>query len=83
MMRPPLTSTERAIYETRLTAARVSYDLIMTGKSVKRFVDQNGEQVEYNPANVTLLAQYIRELDECLNPAVAAYNRPRAIGFIF
>ncbi len=83
MMRPPLTSTERTIYQARLDAARIAYDKIMTGASIKMFIDQNGERVEYNPANLTLLAQYIRELEEMLNPCVAEYNRPRAIGFIF
>lgn len=82
-MRPQLSPAERAIYQARLTDATSKRHDIVTGTAVKRFVDQNGEQVEYSAANLTALDAYIRSLEELLNPCVAAYNRPRPIGFTF
>lgn len=82
-MGPQLTEEERVLYQTRLTKAETAYDELMTGKAVKRFVDQNGETVEYTSANATALASYIESLKQLLNPCLARYMRPRAIGFIF
>lgn len=78
-----LTDAERVIYQARLDKAEIAYDELMTGKAVKRFVDQNGETVEYTAANVGNLARYITSLRELLNPALARCNRPRAFGFLF
>lgn len=82
-MTPQLTDAERALARQRLTKAEIAYDLIMTGKAVKRFVDQNGETVEYSAANITKLEAYIQSLKDLLNPMAALCRRPRAIGFIF
>lgn len=38
----------------------------MTGKSVRVLVDQNGERVEFSPANSFRLAAYIEELKRVL-----------------
>lgn len=78
-----LTPTERALYETRLTEARTKRHEIATGRAIKRFVDQNGETVEYSAANLGDLDTYIRSLEELLNPCLARYNRPRPLGFLF
>lgn len=82
-MMPGLSDAERTLYTLRLTKAEESYDLIATGKSVKRFVDQNGETIEYTAASLSALARYIADLRALLNPCLAAYNRPRPIGFLF
>lgn len=82
-MMPGLSDAERLVYQTRLTKAEIAYDELITGKAVKRFVDQNGETVEYSATNLSNLASYIESLKQLLNPALARYSRPRAIGFIF
>lgn len=82
-MTPQLTDAERAVYQARLTKAEAAYDALMTGKAVKKFVDQNGESVEYTAANSDNLKGYIQELKDLLNPAAAICRRPKAIGFTF
>ena len=49
--------------QTRLDAARRAYDDLMTGGAVSRFVDQNGESVQYSRANATQLLAYITRLE--------------------
>jgi hypothetical protein len=78
-----LTETERLLYQTRLDDARKKRHDIITGTAVRRFIDQNGETVEYSQANLGALDRYIDELVGLLNPAIAAYNRKRPIGFTF
>jgi len=46
----------------RLAEAQQAYHDIMIGGAVSRFVDQNGEQVQYTRANSTLLGIYIQKL---------------------
>lgn len=82
-MTPQLTPAERLLWQTRLTKAEAAYDALMTGKSVKKFVDQNGEQVEYSAANIDALKAYIQQIKDLLNPMAALCRRPKAIGFIF
>lgn len=67
--------------QTRLDAARRAYDDLMTGGAVSRFVDQNGESVQYSRANATQLLAYVRrlegELSDCQNSASTfAYRGP-------
>jgi hypothetical protein len=45
-----------------LVDAEASYHALMTGKSVREYVDQNGEKVSYTVANAGLLALYIQGL---------------------
>lgn len=52
--------------ETRLEAARTAYDALLTGGAVRKFVDQNGEQVEYTSANSGRLLAYITKLENDL-----------------
>lgn len=82
-MNLPLTDAERAILQARLDKAEIAYDAIMTGKGVRKFVDQNGESVEYSATNLELLRAYIAELKALLNPCYARFQRPRPIGFLF
>lgn len=48
---------------TRLTQARAALHKLMTGKSVVSLTDQNGERVEYRPANANQLRSYIKDLE--------------------
>lgn len=61
-----LTAAERSLYETRLANAEIAYDKLMTGKSTRVFVDQNGERIEYAVANASRLSAYIAELRRLL-----------------
>lgn len=47
----------------RLKDARKAYHDIMIGGAISRFVDQNGEQVQYTRANSTMLSTYILALE--------------------
>lgn len=49
--------------EARLAEARQAYHDIMIGGAVSRFVDQNGESVQYTRATVSTLAGYIAKLE--------------------
>lgn len=58
--------------QQRLTAARDAYHALMTGKSPRVIVDQNGERVEFTATNATRLYNYIKHLEQ----AVAGPARP-------
>lgn len=58
--------TDPVVILARLKAAEEAYDKLMTGKSVKVLVDQNGERVEFNGASAYRLAAYIEELKALL-----------------
>lgn len=64
--RTPLTPDERAITQQRLQEAEQAYHSITLGGMARTFVDQNGERVEYAPANVLRLRGYILELRAAL-----------------
>lgn len=46
----------------KLATAQAAYHDIMTGKAPRVIVDQNGERIEYSPANASRLNAYILEL---------------------
>jgi len=46
----------------KIAAAESAYHDLQTGKSPRVVVDQNGERVEFTPANASRLAIYIAEL---------------------
>jgi hypothetical protein len=46
----------------RLADAQTAYHDLQTGRSARVVVDQNGERVEYTPANAARLAAYIADL---------------------
>jgi hypothetical protein len=50
-----------------LTSAKDAQHKLLTGRSVRVFVDQNGERVEYNAANRGALAAYIADLERRLS----------------
>lgn len=79
----PLTPEERAAIKARITRLEASYDAIMTGRAVKKFVDQNGEQVEYTTANAGNLLKLINELKAMVDCTFARGYKPRPMGFLF
>lgn len=78
-----LSDAERLVYEARLKQARQARHDIAVGNGVKRFVDQNGESVEYQAANLQKLEDYIAELEGILNPALQRSRARRPLGFTF
>jgi len=68
-----------AVLQQRLAEAQQAEHDIMTGTSVRRFIDQNGESVEYSRANINQLQAYIRKLEQQirdLQNSVEAYRGP-------
>ena len=64
-----LTPDRRIILQARLDAAEAAYDKLMSGKAVRVLVDQNGERVEFTPANASRLTAYIVDLQTQLGLA--------------
>lgn len=62
-----------------LEQARDSYHALLTGKSPRVIVDQNGERVEFTAANKGALAQYIQSLEKQLSGINS--NRPMRVFF--
>lgn len=58
----PLTPEQRTLYQARLTEAETALHDIMLGGSVRVFVDQNGERVEYTATSADRLRAYIMNL---------------------
>ena len=52
-----------------LNEARVAYFRISTGQSVAVVIDQNGERIEFQKANLTALADLIRKMEMDLSVA--------------
>lgn len=48
--------------ESLLADAEKAHHDLVTGRQARVFVDQNGERVEYAPANAARLAAYIADL---------------------
>ena len=61
-----LTEEERAVLQNRLREAEQAWHELNLGQSARTFVDQNGERVEYTPANRLGLRAYILELRQQL-----------------
>lgn len=58
-----------AVLQARLDQAEEAYHNVSCGISVRVFVDQNGERVEYKAASLPQLAAYIKKLKFQLNPS--------------
>ena len=78
-----LTPAEKAAIRARIIKLEAQYDDIISGRAVKRFVDQNGEQVEYTTANSAQLLAFINSLKAMIDCGFQRRYRPRPIGFIF
>lgn len=59
-----------------LIQAEQAYHLLMTGKSPRVVVDQNGERVEFTVASSTKLLQYIQRLRNQIAGTTTAPMRP-------
>lgn len=72
-----------ASQQQQLDSAREAYHNLITGRMARVVVDQNGERVEFTPANATRLQAYIQTLEaECR--AAASGGRTRGpFGFFF
>lgn len=62
----PLTDGEVATYNAYLTEAEKAFHQLHVGGSVRVFVDQNQERVEYSALNKWALLAYINELRRVL-----------------
>jgi uncharacterized protein (DUF885 family) len=78
-----LTPDEIASIKARIVKLEASYDALMSGGAIKRFVDQNGEQVEYTAASASGLLAYINSLKAQIDACFARGYKPRPIGFVF
>lgn len=66
----------------KLAEAQDAYHALITGRSVRVWVDQNGERVEYTPANKTTLKAYIDDLQRQVdNPTATANVGPMRVMF--
>lgn len=52
--------------QTLLEQAKLALHELLTGQAVVTLVDQNGERMEYRPANANQLRAYIRDLERQL-----------------
>ncbi len=75
-MTTPTLPTDTILLSTMLVEAQKQYHALTTGMAARVVVDQNGERVEFTPANSTKLYNYIGQLQAALNPGTA----PRAAG---
>lgn len=69
----------------QLQQAKSAYHDLQTGQSVRVFVDQNGERVEYSAANAVRLLGYIRQLEQAIKTGKCdIFSNVRGpIGFTF
>lgn len=61
-----LTTEQRTVYQTRLSAAEEAWHQLQLGQQARVYVDQNGERVEFSSSNSTRLRAYIMELRTAL-----------------
>lgn len=61
-----LTEGEIATYTAYLEAAEKAYHQLVIGGSVRVFVDQNSERIEYTAVNRNALLTYINQLRAAL-----------------
>lgn len=64
---------------TLLQQAKAAYHSLLTGKAAVVLVDQNGERVEFRPANVNQLRSYIKDLEAQLGVTVAPLGPMRLV----
>jgi hypothetical protein len=58
--------------QQQLDFARAKYFEMISGQTVRVFVDQNGERVEYKAGDIDKLASYIRQLEFKVDPTSQA-----------
>lgn len=68
--------------QQKLDEARQAYHEIMTGQSVSRVIDQNGESVSFSKVNASALLSYIKQLEaELASPEGPFYRGPLRFTF--
>lgn len=68
----------------RLAEAEKAYHQLMLGQSVRVFVDQNGERIEYTAANKQALINYIESLRSVIaSGACGSPKQNRPLRFTF
>lgn len=73
------TTMDIAILKLRLIEAEEAYHQLSMGKRVVRFVDSNGETVEYHSGSASQLSAYIAELRRAI--AGSASSAPLTVFF--
>jgi len=61
----------------QITDARAAYHELITGRSPRVVIDQNGERVEFTPASRQQLYSYISQLQAQIDEASAVVAYPR------
>lgn len=68
--------------QQKLDSAEAAYHDLMTGRSARVVVDQNGERVEFTAANAPRLQAYIESLKEQISGLTSSQARgPLAVFF--
>lgn len=67
--------------DDKIAEAEAAYHSLVTGSMARVVVDQNGERVEFTPANAVRLYQYINDL-KSQQPTTAPVC-PGPLGFYF
>jgi hypothetical protein len=80
-----LTAAQLVDLKKQIADARAAYHSLQTGRQPRVVVDQNGERVEFAPANLARLYTYIMQLEAQLPCSVPASGVPSngPAGFIF
>jgi vacuolar-type H+-ATPase catalytic subunit A/Vma1 len=63
-----LSPADLQIAKTNLVAAQAAYHSLVLGNAVASFKDSNGESVTYTAASASRLADYIKTLQDQINP---------------
>ncbi|WP_288959828.1 gpW family head-tail joining protein [uncultured Sulfitobacter sp.] len=69
--------------EQTLAKLRTAKTKLVTGTLPSVFVDQNGEQVRYTKADISVLNNEIRKMEAELEPTTAKKQRPKPVRFKF
>lgn len=65
----------------KIADAEMKYHEVATGQSPRVVVDQNGERVEYTPANMTRLFNYLQSLYRLRDGAGSHCRKPAGVVF--
>lgn len=71
-----LSPERRAELQTLIAEAKAAYHALALGKAPSVVVDQNGERIEFNTANLRQLKAYIQNLEDELSCRYDGRRRP-------
>lgn len=69
-----LSEEDQVLYRKRLREAENAWHELQMGSQARVFVDQNGERIEYTPANRSSLRAYILELRVALGLPMSSHG---------